>query len=237
MNRKLYPAIGGVIVALCAALTVGIAGAASGRTVGAAGSASGPTVAVRVEGISHTLLPVKTVTTHSGWITRFRAPRGKCGDTSGAGALDIATHHGWSGPWDGKLGDYEVFSILGETHTFSSKDYWAVFVNNVPDAMGICGTKLHSGEQILFAAVPDSGIAYPLTVSAPAHATVGHAFTVKVSWVKGTGATKPLAGASVNGKLTGGSGKVQITPTSAGTLTLHVAKRGYIRDEVTVRVS
>jgi hypothetical protein len=202
-------------------------------------AAGGTTVTVRVEGLKRTLLAPKVVTTHAGWITKYGAPNGDCPASSAQGALDVATRHRWVGTWSTQYGpEYEITSILGETHAFAlHKPFWEIFVDHVAASAGACELKLHRSEQVLFAAVPSTGFEYPLAVIAPSTATAGHAFTVKVVWFNAKGKAKPLAGANVDRKLTGGGGTVQITPTAKGTLTLRATKRGYIRDAVTVHVS
>jgi hypothetical protein len=231
MNRKLYPAIGAVIVAL---LVASMATLASG--------ASSSKVTVRVEGLSRTLLPPKTVTAHPGWITRFGAPTGRCPETSAAGALDVATKHGWGGKFESSFGDYEITSILGETHTFTSKDFWEIFVNNVAASAGACASPLRPGEQLLFAAVPQKGTEYPMAIKAPSAATVGHPFDVEVVWFNAKGKAEPLAGATVSvagrsGK-TNGHGVVPLTPSHPGTFVLTADRAGYIRAvPATVHVS
>jgi hypothetical protein len=205
-------------------------------------AAGGTTVTVRVEGLKHTLLATKTVTTHSGWITKYGAPKGDCSAKSAQGALDVATRHRWVGTWSTEFGpEYEITSILGENHSFTAKDFWEIFVNNVPAPAGACELKLHPGEQLLFAAVPDSGHELPLGLLAPASATVGHSFTVKVVRFKG-GKAKPLAGARVTGRgvsaITNKRGLATIVDRHLGALVLHAAKQGYIRAApVTLRVS
>ena len=148
----------GALVIAAVAVPVAFASAA-----GASSSGSPATVSVRVEGLTKTLLVPTTVTTHTGSITKGGTPAGTCPATSAAGALDVATHHHWAGYYDTKYEDLEVIGILGESHSFTSKDYWEVFVDNVAAQAGICGLKLHKGEQLLFAAVPDNGpTEYPL---------------------------------------------------------------------------
>ena len=145
-QKKLLAGCGAVL-----ALTLG----STALAAGARPSAS--TVTVRVEGLHRTLLNPTAVKTHAGSLTRFGAPTGKCPDHSAAGALDGATHHRWKGIWESSFGDYEVTSILGETHAFSSKDFWEIFVNNVAAQTGACEIKLKPGERIVFAAVDLGG--------------------------------------------------------------------------------
>lgn len=227
MNRRTVLA---TIVALLAMPAVAVA-------------ASGTKVSVRVEGLHRTLLPATTVHVRAGWITRYGAPSGECPAKSAQGALNVATHHRWHGKWSTEFGpEYEITSILGETHRFTSKDFWEIFVNNVAATSGACELKLHKGERIVFAAVPDSGTAYPLVLRAPTSATVGHTFTVKVVYFTGSGAAKPLAGATVSmdglsGK-TGSNGTIPFTPTQTGTFMLHAQDAGYVRAApVTLHVS
>lgn len=215
----------------------------------AALAAGGTTVTVRVEGLKRTLLPPKMIHTHSGWITKYGAPRGACSARSVQGALDVATHHRWRGSWSTAFQDYEITSILGETHPFSPpKYYWEIFTDNVSAFAGACDRKLklHRGEQLLFAAVPQTGVAYVTALRAPRTASAGHRFTVKVVWFKGRQA-KPLAGARVTGAgvhaTTNRRGVATLTASHSGALVLHAehkwsAATAYVRAApVTVRVS
>jgi hypothetical protein len=201
--------------------------------------AAGTSVSVRVEGLTRTLLPTTVVHTHSGSITKGGTPAGVCPSTSAAGALDVATKHHWGGSYSAGLG-LEVTQILSETHTFSSPDYWSVWVDNKFAQAGVCGLTLHKGEQLLFAAVSDKGSPAPIVLNAPAHATTGKAFTVKLSYFDSKGKSHPLSGASVKGATgkTNAKGTVKITPTSAGKLKLSASEKGYIRsatETVTVK--
>jgi hypothetical protein len=198
--------------------------------------AAGTTVTVRIEGKARTLLPATQVRTHSGSITRGGAPTGACPSTSAQGALDVATHHHWSGKWFASFQEYEIFNILGDIES-GTRSFWEIFVNNVAATAGACEIALHRGEQLLFAVAPATGpVVFPLSVIAPHTATVGHSFTVKVLGYDAKGKAHPLAGAEVGGRRTSGEGTVQIDPTQPGTLTLRATKRGFIRDAVTVRV-
>jgi hypothetical protein len=199
--------------------------------------AAGPTtVSVRIEGLSRTLLPATKVRTHTGAITKGGTPASACPATTAAGALDVATRHHWNGSY-GTYG-LSVTSVLGESHPFTSSSYWSIFVDNHYASAGICGLKLRAGEQILFAAVPDKGTEYPIVLSAPAHATTGHAFTVKATYFGAKGAAKPLAGVAVkDGGTTNAHGLATVTVAKPGTLSLTASRTGYIRAEATVSVS
>jgi hypothetical protein len=216
-------AVGGAIA------VVGLTGAGSAL-------AAGTSVSVRIEGIKRTLLGATVVKSHSGSITKGGAPAGACPATDAVGALDVATHHHWNGSYS--TYGLSVTSILGEAHAFTSKDYWSIFVDNKFATAGICGLKLHRGEQILFAAVPQKGSEYPLVISAPRRATAGKPFTVKVSYFNAKGASKPVAGVAVKGGLTtNAQGTTTVTASKSGKLILTAAHAGYIRDEATVTVA
>lgn len=232
------------ILARCAPTAVlALALAAGALTLAplAGAAPGGTTVTVRVEGLHRTLLAPTTVSVHGGWITKGGAPHGACPANSAAGALDAATHHRWGGTWEKSLRDYEITTILGERHSFSSKDYWGILVEDRYASAGACAIKLHSGEQLLFAAVPDSPTEYPLGIEAPSSATVGHAFTVTVVSFNAKGKAKPLAGATVSvagrSGATASNGTISLTPDTAGTFTLHATDKGYIRAAVTLHVA
>jgi hypothetical protein len=220
MHRKLILAAGGATAALAIA--------AASTAV-----AAGPAVTVRVEGLTKTLLPATKVHAGSGSITVGGTPAGACPASGGAGALDAATHHRWSGSWDPKYMALSVTSIFGETHPLTSKDYWSLWVNNGYAPTGICGIKLKAGEQLLFAAVPDTPTEYPLGLAGPSSATAGRAFTVKTVGYNSAGKGKPLARVAVTGKgvkvTTNKHGVAKITATRKGVLVLHAAKAGWIR--------
>lgn len=204
-------------------------------------AASGAKVSVRIEGAKKTLLAPTDVTTHSGSITKGGTPKGACPATSAAGALDVATHGKWGGKYDTSLG-LAITQILGETHTFSSSMYWEIFVDNKPAQAGACGLKLHKGDQLLFAAQSVKQAEDLIAITAPATATVGKAFTIKVRWLNAKGAGKPLSGAKVStGKksaTTKADGTLSVKASGAGTFVLKATHKGYIRSApVTVTVS
>jgi len=190
-------------------------------------------VTVRVEGLKRTLLAPAVVHTGTGSITKGGTPPGKCSAAGAAGALDVATHHRWNGTWESNYASLLLTSVLGEAHTLSSKDYWSIWVDGKYAQSGLCGLKLHRGEQLLFAAVPDSFKGEPLVLSAPAGTTAGKPFTVKVTYVTSAGTRKPLGHVHITGKglsaFTNNQGTATIVDNHAGTLTLNADATGYIR--------
>jgi Domain of unknown function (DUF4430) len=224
-------------------LAVGAAGALAvlapvGPAV--AKSSNGTTVTVRIEGLNKELLAAKSVKVPtSGSYTKGGTPSGKCPADSAVGALNVATHGKWGGTYSSSQEQTEITSILGESHPFTSNDYWDFVVNNKAASVGACDFKPHRGNQILFAAVSDSAAnAFPVATKAPATATVGKAFKVDVVYYNAKGKAKPLAGATVDGKKTNASGVVKLTAHKAGKLVLKSTKKGYIRAAaVTVTVA
>ena len=214
-------------------LAVAAAPAAAALLAAPAFAGAQTRVSFRVEGVSKTLLPAKTVPVPTGGsITKGGAPKGACPANSAAGAFNTATGGNWSGTYSSGLG-IEVTKILGESGIFSKGSYWEFFVNNHAASVGICDQKAKSGDQLLFANVPAKGAAeFPIVISAPAKATAGRSFQVKASYYPTKSNTaKPLAGVSftgVKGK-TNAQGVATVTASQAGKLSLVGSKSGEIR--------
>jgi hypothetical protein len=225
MKSRRFLALGGAT----AVLALGIAASAA---------AAGSGVSVRVEGVKRTLLPATVVHGESGSITKGGTPAHSCPGSSGAGDFDAATHHNWGGKYSSGLG-IEINTILGETHKFSPTGfYWGIWVNNRFASAGVCDLKLHPGDQLLLAPYPGKGTIFPIVLSAPGHATAGHAFTVKVTYFPGKGAAKPISGVAIKGGgVTNRQGIATVTASRAGKLKLVASRKGYIRAEATVAVS
>lgn len=213
----------------------GAAAALLALSAPAFGAKSG--VTVRVEGVKHTLLLATAAHAESGSITKGGTPAGTCPGSSGAGYVDSATHHNWKGSYSNGLG-IAVTTVLGERHTFSSPDYWGVWVNDKFASAGLCDLKLKPGDQLLLAPAPAKGSTYPIILTAPAHAKVGTPFTVKTSYIKKSKPV-PLAHVKVTdaGALTDKHGAAAVTATKAGKLTLVATLKGDIRAEATVTVT
>lgn len=213
-----------------ASLALAAAPSAVATAAGTASSTAGTNVSVRVEGVSHALLAPTTVHTQAGSITTGGTPAGTCPATTAAGALDVATHHRWNGKYSSGLG-IEITQILGETDTFSSGHYWAVYVDHGYAPAGICGLKLHPGEQVLFAAVPAKGSVYPLGLTGPSKVTAGKAFTLRVVAYNAKGVARAVSGVHVSGasRASNAHGLITITEHHHGTARFTAAGKGYIR--------
>lgn len=203
--------------------------------------AAGPAnVTVRVEGDSATLVPRTALTTS----TTPSYPDGThpCSGTSAGGALNDATNGNWLAHWDSSFGEYVVDGIMGETHTFGSGEYWAVYLDDVPAADGACNVELQPGDSVLYAAASESGATpAPLELSVPASAQKGQAFTVTATEVvttydsnfNPTTTRQPAAGASISGGdaavTTGADGTATVTVGHTGLAGLRAAKSGDVR--------
>jgi hypothetical protein len=222
-------------------LAIGAAIMAALLMPAAALAAGTSNVTVRVEGLKRTLLVPAVVHTGTGSITKGGTPKGKCSASGAAGALDLATRHRWNGIWESNYASLLLTSVLGETHTLSSKDYWSIWVDGKYAQSGLCGLKLHRGEQLLFAAVSDSFKGQPLLLTAPSVATTGKPFTVKVTYVNSAGKRKPLAHVHITAKglsaFTDNQGSATIVDGHPGTLNLNAEETGYIRAPARVRVT
>jgi hypothetical protein len=219
MNVRRILVLGSALAALC-------------LTSAGSAFAAKTAVALRIEGVSRTLLPTALVVPGTRSITKGGTPANVCPATTAAGALDVASFHDWDGTY-GQFG-LSVTSILGESHPVSatSKYYWSIWVDDRYAPAGICGLKLHTGEDLLFAAVPDAGTAYPVILSVPQHATTGHPFKVKAFYYKGKQRTPAahatVAAGSLHGT-TNAQGIATLTPSRTGEIELQASGKGYIR--------
>jgi Domain of unknown function (DUF4430) len=221
------------------ALTLSVAAIAGSAVIGVptALAASGPKVSVRVEGLNRTLLTAETITTKTGTVERSGHP---IVGTSALGALNTAVNGKWTGSWSSSFSEWEVIGIKGESHSFSSKAFWAVYVNNVQASSGAGEVKLRAGEKIVYAALPDAKSDEELLGGNTAKtATVGKPTTLKVVAYNSKGKAVPLKGAKVSydGKtVTAPGSSVKIKPTRSGKLTVTISKTGFVRDEATITV-
>lgn len=206
-----------------------------------------PPVTVRVEGKTRTLLQAKSVTAPAhGSITKGGAPAGTCPADSAAGALNVATHGRWRADYDSSFGLF-VTGILGTTLHNDRVAYWEFFVNDRAASEGVCDTRLHRGDSLLFAAVPAKGRAeLPIVMRAPKRTTAGRSFVVRTFVYTGKGkATKPVK-AHFAVKRAGGSGGVpklrvaasrhgvtQLTLRAAGRFRVVASAKGDIRSAAT----
>jgi hypothetical protein len=231
MHLRRNTALWGTLVALAAL-------AALAALVPASALAAGTSVSVRVEGLTRTLVATKTVHTHTGSITKGGAPPGNCPSTSAAGALDVATKGNWGGSFSSMFNELALTSVKGESWPFTQvKYYWGIWVDNRYATVGMCQIKLKRGDKILFAVDSAKKHEHPLGLSAPAKATRGQSFKVKVVWYSDGGKAKGLKGVKIDGVTTNAGGIARITSTKAGKLRLKASSKGYIRSAAaTVKV-
>ena len=227
--------------ALCAVLAA-LAGQAT-----AASAAAPASVTVRVEGVAETRLPPTAVTTTLNPVQKDADPQHICSGTSAAGALELVTKGGWSGPWFDGLG-YSVESILGESHPFEEGSpanfFWSFWLDNRESTTGICQTELQDGDQLLFfpacfgSACPPEAL--PLGIDAPARAGVGEPVTVTVRRYGSGGQASPVANATVYGAgaplTTDAGGHAVVSFPAVGEALLHAVAPESVRAEAWVCV-
>jgi hypothetical protein len=195
-------------------------------------------VTVRVEGATDTLIPRTALTTTTATVNKDGVAGHDCTGTSGAGALEQASGGHWTGTWSSPPLFYSVDAIKGESHLFSSGQFWGFFINDALASTGICGAELQTGDSVLLAPISASATSFGvLSVSVPATATLGQPLTVKVTRTKsdfaGPPTREPVAGATVSGggasAITGADGSAQLVLGTRGPTSLRATDSGDIR--------
>lgn len=212
--------------------------------------ATGPaTVTVRVEGVTETKLPPTVVTTGTSPVVKDGNPAHACSGTSAAGALDLATGGNWGGPWNTGFGEYEIFSIEGESHPFepgaAANYFWSFWLDEKESQVGACGAELQAGDRVLFfpscfgTACPPNPL-LPLAIEAPASANVGESVSVVVKRYSSEGEAAPMGGATIAGGsvpvTTDSAGHATLTFSSTGTVTLRASAPETVRTETNLCV-
>ena len=193
---------------------------------------AGPTVSVRVEGKDRTLLERTVVT-----LPDTPPPVTGCPAGTAGAALEEATKGNW---------DQNSFTqtILGESHTFTNRDYWAEWVdrgNGYRLGNGICTDVLSPGDELLmladFSNASFGPTVFPLALeNVPATGQAGGSVTVVVtqyvsaSGDPGTGERTLVEGATVSGggerATSGPDGKATLKLVQSGTVTIKASKDG-----------
>jgi hypothetical protein len=195
---------------------------------------TGPRVSLRVEGLSNTILKATSVNVPArGSITKGGVPSGLCPADSAQGALAVGTHGHWSGKWYASYREYEVTGIKGVKPN-PKRDYFEIFVNGTPASAGACEIRLRRGDQLLFAVVPDSG---PAELPLALHTSrFGRRLTVSVTAPGKRGVPGVTVHVAGHSRSTNAQGTVTFTGLPVRSLMVTAAKRGFIRDETTVKV-
>jgi hypothetical protein len=221
MKRRSILALGGACLAVAVVPSLALAG---------------PKVSVRIEGANKTLQAAHTITTPNGSITKFGAPAGACPGSSALGALNVATKGRWKGTYYASYSDFLISSILGDAPS-AKTGYWGLWVDNRYATTGACEVKVKAGDQILFAVDSIKKHEHPLGIIAPAKATAGKQFTLKVVSYSDNGKASPVVGAHVRGGglnlVSGKRGTVALSDGAAATLTFTASDKGYIRAAAT----
>lgn len=226
-------------------ILAGVAAALAVSSSSAALAAGPANVSVRVEGVQQTLVPETPVTTTTAPVNKSGKQGETCTGTSAAGALEIATGGDWGGSYYGGLG-YAVEHIKGESHTFPDPDYFTLWVNDRFSSLGVCGTELQEGDDVLFFVDRceydpqedrcTNEPVLPLGIDAPDRAAPGATFAVKVVEYSADGTATPVAGATVTGgdapATTDAGGTASVTVAARGQRGLQATKPGRVRTEV-----
>lgn len=205
-----------------------------GLLANAPAAVAGPKVGVRVEGAAKTLLKPTTLKLSG----RSVPHRAECGPRSAGAAIEQATHGGWD------RGAF-VTTLLGETHDYSSNDFWAEWIDRghgYKYGGGVCTDQLRSGDQLLMLVdQPPYGegsqAEVPLNLKGiPKRVAPGHRVTLRVmgtilhSFDPGAGDTVPIAGATVSGggrtAISNARGRVTLRFPKARTVHLRATKAG-----------
>jgi hypothetical protein len=212
-------------------------------------SAEPAQVAVRVEGLTETkLLPTQVTLTGAPVVNDGNAEHA-CPGNGALAALQIATGGNWSGPWNSKFKQYELFTIEGETHLFepeaSANYFWSFWLNEKESEIGACEAQVNPGDRVLFLvscfgkACPEPAPT-PLGINAPSSANVGEPIPVSVKRFSSSGVATEAPGATITGAsapvTTDALGHATVAFTQPGSAILRVSAPSSIRTEATICV-
>lgn len=203
-------------------------------TVAASAAATPAEVDVRVEGSAATPFE-QTITTDAKSVVQDGDSRVCDGTNGGAnpapgptmtGALDDAAGlggFGWEGTWYDSFEDFYIDRI-GSDSTSGARN-WGLVLNWEQTERGGCQTRVGPGDELLFAYDIFTKL-HLLKLIAPQAAKVGEAFQVKV--VDGASG-EAIAGAAIEGELTGADGLATLTYDSPGAKTPKATRTDSVR--------
>ena len=206
----------------------------SSLAVAGAAFAAPAQVEVRVEGSAATPFE-QAITTDAKSVAQGGASHVCDGTNGGAntdpgptmtGALDDAAQQGgfdWEGTWYDSFEDFYIDRI-GPDSTSGTRN-WGLVLNWEQTERGGCQTRIGPGDELLFAYDIFTKL-HLLKLVAPEAAQVGEAFQVKVV----DGATnEPIAGAAIDGELTGADGLATLTYATPGLRTPKATRADSVR--------
>jgi hypothetical protein len=224
-------------------LTAGLAAGLVVLALPAAAAAAPVTVQLRIEGPQHTLFE-GPVTTDVRAFHFSGDPTGHdCDNSPPAAAPEITrgavvtaaeetaglvTH----GTWSASLGSPSFSDIDGESVAFdaATNRFLVEYLDERESQVGSCAEPVHDGDRVLYAY--GTGSERLLALSGPATARTDTPVALRVT-DPSTGA--PVAGASVDGRLSGADGTVAVGPLSRGPHEEQATMTGAIRsNRVTV---
>jgi hypothetical protein len=213
-----------------------LAGLAASTLLAAPALAAPGNVAIRIEGDAQTLVPRTVVTTTATPVGRD----GKnCSGTSAFAAMHTATAGDWKGTYFDGFSSWFVETIKGETHASDATGYWALWINKAYANLGLCGTELQEGDDVVLAPRNDQPIldltgvpatvapGQPVTVKVTEHGLVDPtADPAVVTSGPAVGATVSAGGATAT---TGADGTAQVSFSVSGPATVQATEPGHIR--------
>lgn len=117
-----------------------------------------------------------------------------------------------------------VTQVAGVTAPSDFSAFFSALKNGVSQNYGICGVDAAAGDELLLAY--GTGSETPLKLAVPARLAPGATGSATVTDYAG----KPVAGAAIDGRVSGADGKVEIGPfTATGPRVLKATKTGWIR--------
>ena len=213
-----------------------LAGLAAATLLAAPALAAPGNVAIRIEGTDRTLVPRTGVATTAVPVGRDGR---NCPGTSAFGAMHAATAGDWTGQYFDAFSSWFVETIKGETHASAAAGFWALWINNGYASLGLCGTELQEGDEVVLAPRNDQPI-LELT-GVPATVAPGQPVTVRVTEHgladptadppvvtsgPAAGATITYAGATAT---TGADGAARLSFSRSGPAVVQAIEPGHIR--------
>jgi hypothetical protein len=138
------------------------------------------------------------------------------------------------GTWFASLGSPSFSDINGESVAFdpATNRVLVEYLDEHESSVGSCAEQVHDGDRVLYAY--GTGSEQLLALSGAVSATPGMSVTLHVTDAQ---THAPVAGASVDGRLSGADGAVTVGPLATGTHVEKATKAGAIRSNaVTVTV-
>ena len=203
-------------------------------------TAAPTTVQLRIEGDSSTIYE-GPITTDGHQIQKDSSGFHPCDGTNGGvnpspgatmtSALDDAAETNgfvWNGPWNDGFQDFFINQIGSDQNTSDFSKSWGYVLNRRAPDVGGCQQQVAAGDRVIFVY---GAFGQPLLeLEAPARASTGESFAVKVLAVdSGSAAVSPASGARVGGQTTGAEGTASLRFDTPGVRRFKATRSDAIR--------